>query len=307
MPLSQIPDVFLALSELLSFDDVSRLAIASVPTLHTLEAANRFLSSLAFPGMELFGWRPFKGALLQQLQESIQPQLLLNVSRCAHRTKTSSVTAPMPMALETSGRFFVKFWVSAGKAWNGCPSVGVVDAAEVRQDPSKLWDDMSRPKQSSDTFGISCNPYTGKIHTSHTSKIPKKIQGSLPVQGTISPRSWCADVVGWQSGESATRGRLRASIEIGMLISNGTLEFMREGPDGWERSGVVWDQLPAKILCCAFLFNFVGEAIVSIEEVRVNNLPRVLDQPSCPPSTLEETVLCTQCGKLSSWTGWPLA
>jgi len=294
MPVSQLPDVLLALAELLSFEDVTFLAMASVSTLRTLEAANRFLSSSAFAGMELFGWRPFEGALFQQLQESVQPQLLVDVSWCTRRKSKASVTSPMGIALETSGRFFVKFWVSAGNAWNGCPSVGVVDAAEVRQHPSLLSDeDLSRPSKPSDALGISCNPFSGKIHASHTPKLPKKILGDCPVQMMIPPRSWSSEVVGWQSGESATQGDQRHAIEIGMLISKGTLQFIRKGPEGWECSGVVWDRLPAKVICCAFLFEFVGQAIVSIEEFHGNELP------SC------RQLQCTVCGKLSSWKAWP--
>lgn len=303
MALSLAPDGLLALAELLSFDDVGRLAATSLSTLRTLEAANNFLCLSAFPGMELFGWRQFKAALFQQFKESTQPQLLLNVNWCPNRKKgMSSVTAPMPIAFETSGRFFLKLWVSAGKAWNGCPSVGVVDATKVRQDPSKLWDDLSRSSKPSDVFAMACNPYTGKIHVSNTSEVRQSLLDGVPLQGTSSFRgsfrSWCADVVGWQSGESATRGRLRASIEIGVLISNGTLEFVREGPNGWERSGVVWDRLPAKVLCAAFLFDFVGQAIASIEEVHVNELPRILHKTS-------RTVGIPR-GKLSSWIGWPV-
>jgi hypothetical protein len=190
----------------------------------------------------------------------------------------------MPISLETSGHFFIKFWISACQAWNGCPRVGVVDASKVRQDPTQLYDDMSRPRQPSNTFGISCNPYTGKIHAS---------LGDFSGQETIPPRSWSADVIGWQSAEDATQGDHHASIEIVILISNGTLEFIREGPHGWERSGVVWDRLPAKILCCVFLFEYVGQAIVSIEEVS--------------PITLDHIAQtrCNKCGKLSCWTAWP--
>lgn len=294
MPLSQ--DLLLALAELLSFEDVACLAMASVSTLRTLEAANRFLSSSAFAGMELFGWRPFEGALFQQLQESVQPQLLVDISWCAHRKSKGSATSPMGIALDTSGRFFVKFWVSAGNAWNGCPSVGVADAAEVRQHPSKLSEeDLSRPSKPSDTLGISCNPYTGKVHASHTSKLPKQVLGDSLVEDISPPRSWSTKVLGWQSGERATLGEQRHAIEAGMIISNGTLQFIRKGPEGWECSGIVWDQLPEKVICCAFLFEFVGQAIVSIEEFHVNELP-----------------CCSQlhgnsCGKVSSWKAWPPA
>jgi len=300
MPLIQLPDVLLELAELLSFEDATCLAIVSVSTLRTLEAANRFLSSSACKGIELFGWRPFKGALFQQVQECVQPHVLVDVCWCENReTETSSLTVPMPISLDTSGRFFVRFWMSAGQAWNGCPSVGVVDADRVRtevlQDPSKLCDDWSRPREPSEGFGICCNPYTGKIHTSHSSKLPQSVVGDSMEQGVSAPRSWTAEVIGWQSGEGATQGERRSSIEIGMLISNGTLEFIRRGPNGWESSGVVWEQLPAKILCCAFLFDFVGQAIVAMEEVRVSKLPSYAETQ------------CTRCGKLSSWTAWPPA
>lgn len=295
MPDSQLPDVFLTLAEFLSFEDVTSLAITSVSTLRTLEAVSRFLSSSALSGIELFGWHPVKGALFQQLQESMQPQILMDIRWCENRKQQSSFTVPMPLVVETSGRFFVKFWVSAGKASNGCPSVGVVDAEEVRQDPQQLNDDLSRPVQASDTFGISCNPYSGRIHTSHTSKVCKQLMSETPVQGARLPRSWTAEVISWESGESSCMGRRRASIEVGMIISNGTLEYVRHGPAGWESSGVVWNKLPAKILCCVFLFDFVGEAIVSVEETCSNRLP-----------TSAQTQ-CSASGRLSSWTSWPPA
>lgn len=271
MTLSQIPELLLPLAKLLHFEEVARLATTSPSTLRTLEDANHFLSSTLCTGMELFGWRPFKGALFQQLQDAMQPQRLVDASTCDCRKL--SFTAPMPLALETSGTFFVRFWVCASKAYRGAPCVGIVDAAEARRDITKLYtEDACRPRQSSDLFGISCNPFSGSIHASHTCSSLKNIPGDVPEQGTEQgTSSWSAEVDGWESWEAASQDSEGSSTGIGMLISNGTLEFFRQGMERWESSGVVWDQLPAKILCCAFLSDFVGNAIVSIEQVRLND------------------------------------
>jgi len=294
MPLSQLPEFLpILLVEFLPFEDATCLAVASVSTLCNLEVANGILSSTGLSGMELLGWRPFRGALFQQLRESIQPQTLVDVKCC--ECDPLYGTLAMPLSLETSGTYFVRFlfWCSSK---NGCPSMGVVDAAEVRRDPlAKLSEDASRPRQSSETFGISCDPYTGKIHASCTSNPPDHVLGDLPEQGVSSQRSWTNGVVGWESWEEAATDSDGFSMGCGMLISNGTLEFIRQGPDAWERSGVVWDQLPAKVACCAFLFSFVGEACVTLEELLVNELP------SC--TQMQSTVR----GKVSSWIAWPPA
>lgn len=298
MPLSQLPDILLILVELLPFEDASSLATASQATLRNLESANRILSS-AVKGMELLGWRPFRGALYQQIQESMLPHPLVNETCC--QCHPASCTVPMPLALDSSGRYFVMFlfWCRCTSE-NCCPTMGVVDAAAMRKDPNtKLNEDMSRPRKPSRAFGISCDPYTGKIYASRISDLFEDAPGELPEQGTSSQKNWSADVIGWESCDPAavdpeafSRG-MGMLTGMGMIIDNGTLEFVRQGRERFERSGVVWDRLPAKVACCAFLQNFAGQAFVSLQEVRVNELPRCTQLPS------------TFCGKMSSWTAWP--
>lgn len=282
MPLSELPEVLLILVELLPFKDATTLAIASKSTLCNLEAANRILSSTGFKGMELIGWRKFRGGLFQQLRESIQPRTLIDVNCCECNALNGTVA--IPLALETSGCYFVRFyfWCSSNK---GCPSMGVVDAADLRKDPfRKLCEDASRPQQPSGTFGISCDPYTGKIHAS-----------ALPICPSMNPstlRSWSTEVVGWESCGDAAADPEGFSMGLGMLISNGTLEFMRQGSNAWESSGIVWDRLPATVVCGAFLYNFVGAAYVSLEQLLVNELPYCKQMKN------------TVCGKVSSWIAW---
>lgn len=255
-------------------------------------------------GVQLYGWHPFKAALYQQMREALQPQMLVDINWCQCRTKqqNSSFTVPMPVILESSRQFFVEFWVSAAKTSNGCPSVGIIDAEKACHLSKQLGADMSRPRQASDTLGISCNPYTGVIHASCTPKYCEEVEVlSDPQEPHVSSqRSWRAEVSGWESGEEATVDDQSCAIEMGMLISNGSLQFIRKGPEGWQRSGVVWDRLPAKILCCAFLFDFVGEAMVSIEKVHVQELPK------CFQKFMQETDRDLSArGKLSTWKGWP--
>merc|ERR1712087_738904 len=117
----------------------------------------------------------------------------------------------------------------------------------------------------------------------------KKIQSSKI--GHLS-----ATVVGWSSWEEATLGPEGCGMGFGMLISKGTIEFIRQGRDAWERSGIVLDQLPPKVLCCASLWGFVGQAFVSIEEVSSNG-----------PLAFVDTSMAKHLarGTVSPWTAWP--
>lgn len=298
MPFCQLPELLLEcqLAELLPLEDAICLAKASVATLRSSEDANCFLSSKLLTGVELFRWQQFKGALFQQLQAAMKPQVLLDAD--CYECSGLSCTEPMPLVFETSGYFFVSFWLCA--QWlpfggGGCPSVGVVDAAKVPRHFPECCEESSGP------FRISCNPHNGKIQAAvnidvpslgciNARNLPRHVLIDLP-EGTNSPSSWSADAKRWQSLEDATADPGACQFEVGMLISHGTLEFFRQRPDGWESSGVVWDQLPAKVLCCAFLFGCVGQAFVSVEEVFVNELP------SCIQGKSQTTV----CGKMSSW------
>lgn len=339
MCLSEIDDLLLALVELLPFEDSASFALASVSTLRTLERANQLLCSSTFRGIALFGGRHFKGALFQQLQESLQAKRLVDVDWSARNRRQSSLSAPMPVALDTSGCFSIHFSVSASRALNGCPSVGIVDAAaggldtagSSRHFPAQFFDDVSKPRRPPGPLGISCNPFTGKIHASHTGTLPKGMDVQLiserqfPDKIGLCQRSWTAEVVDWQPLDDETIGPDPVRIEIGMLISKGTLEFIRKGPDGWQRSGIVWDSLPEKVLCCAFLFHFVGQATVSVERIsacsqwmrlaalnEVNAACSQGTQPVCTP-VKDVPAHCSQwkqrvaSGRVTSWTPWPPA
>lgn len=286
--LPQMPEILLILAELLPFEDAARLALGSVSVLRALEVASRVLAS-CLPGMEIFAWRPCTGALFQQLRQSMQAQILIDESCVTGKAVVG--THPMLLALETSGTFFVKFWVAVSNIRNGCPCMGVVDAAEVSKDPAKLLEDMSRPRKASQSLGISCNPFSGKIYASRTSNIPKPVLGQVEV----TPRSWTAEVKGWESFEDEladVKHPAKYVTWFGVLISNGTLQFLRQVPNGWQSSGVVCDALPPRVLCSAFLFSFVGQAFVSVEEV-CNEIPECIQRYK------------TGCGKISSWTRWP--
>jgi len=162
----------------------------------------------------------------------------------------------------------------------------VADASEVRRDPiASLSEDMSRPQQPSGTFGISCDPYTGKIHAS-----------ALPICPSMCPstlKNWSSEVLGWESWDEAATDPEGFSVGIGMVISNGTLEFIRQGRDASESSGVVWNQLPATVVCCAFFSSFVGQVFVSLEELLVNELPSCAQMPG------------TVRSKVTSWEACP--
>lgn len=88
----------------------------------------------------------------------------------------------------------------------------------------------------------------------------------------------------WQTWAHETAESDGFSVGVGMLISNGTLEFIRQmeplRSDVVERSGVVWDNLPAEVVCCAFLFGFVGQALISLEEFLVNEVPDIIHTES---------------------------
>jgi len=283
MPLSHLPEVLFILAELLEFDDVASLASTSVSTLTKLETVNQILSSAAFKGIELLAWRPFRGALFQQIRDTLQPQSLFETTHC--QCTPANNTMHMPVTLDTSGTYFVRFRFCCD-ASQGCACMGVADAATVRPNSS------GSIQMSSGTFMMFCDPYTGNITACFPAKLPKHVSGDLPKEGTSSKTYWTAEVVGWDSCEEAAKDSDDYPVGFGMLISNGTLEFIRQGPDTIESSGVVWDQLPARVVCCASLFDFVGEAHVSLEEVVANELPSCIQNRSF------------DCGKVSPWSMW---
>jgi hypothetical protein len=273
------------LAELLPFEDSACFAITSVSTLRTMEAVHKVLTKSRFRGVELFGWRPFKGALFQQLQESMEAQILIGVAACACRSPCS--TSAMPIALDSSGSYFVRFCTAVCRIQRECPSVGVVDAEEMRKDPSKFQEDASRPLKKSEVFGISCNPYNGMVYSSQASSVSHHALDDLSKQSMPPPTSWSANVRGWESREDGVQGAEPFPLGVGMLISKGTLEFIRQGRDGlFESTGVVWKNLPPKVLCCAFLHKFVGQAAVSVEEVNVNGLPQCIREQGIRRCTL---------------------
>lgn len=291
MPLDFSPDVMINLVQYLWPFEAQWLTFASPSTMRASESASSFLCSSMFKGMELFRRRPLKGALFQQLRELVRPQLLLTLHRCPSACR-ANYTLPMNIAFDTSGQIFVLFRVyhhNTGHATNG-PSVGVVDLVDARNRPIKLsHDDWSRPHRPSDLFAISCNPFTCKIHASDT---PAEGLEHIPENEPSPPKSWSAEILGWEP-LGASNG---SSVDVGMLIRNGTLQFVRTGPCGYEASGIVWDRLPPKIVCCAFLSDFGGMASVFIQKVCWCGLERF---------NLEED--CHMCGELSPWAPWPVA
>lgn len=290
MLLTQLPDLLLVFAEFIWYKDAARLALASRPSLRALEEANNVLISKTFAGMELFCWR-LKGALFQQLQEIIQPRRLVHVSAC--NCCKASFKSSMPVALDTAGCFFVRFWMGASNARNGCPCVGLVDAAEARQDLTKSVENVSKSGKASDPLEISCNPFSGKIYSSHIAEQQKSVVSDPPGKDMSPPCCWSADVRGWRSLEEEAMGSEGSSIGLGMIIQHGKVEFIRQGAEGWERSGVITDHLPRQILCCAFLVDFIGETTVTIEEV--------VRKRSCCAGNWP----CSVHGELSPWTAYP--
>jgi len=256
----QNQELLLVMAEFFGFADAACLAIASVCTLRQLEAANRLLSS-RFKGIELFGRRPFKGAVFQQLQELMQPQLLLKLScySCHPTCRAERIS----LAVDTSKCCFVSFRVLCKSSADGI-GVGVVDAAEVQKHPENLCDPRCRR---SGAFAIACDPRFGIIHLPTDAFVRMRGKQIRP------PTCLRAEVLGWGgAGEVPGIPDVFANW-IGIQIQHGTLEYIRQGPDCWESTGVVCDQLPAKVLFCAFSSGYVGEAWVTVEEFCVNETP----------------------------------
>mmetsp|Transcript_69428 Transcript_69428/g.137274 ORF Transcript_69428/g.137274 Transcript_69428/m.137274 type:complete len:309 (-) Transcript_69428:5-931(-) len=290
MLFSQLPDVLLILVELLPLEEATCLATASVSTLRNLEAASRMLSSKGLPGMKLW-WHPFRGAVFQQMRECVQPHTLVDVACCA--CNACHCVKPMALTLETTGTYFVRFHFWAGGAQNECPCIGVVDSSGLRRDRlckccGEETSTHHQPWIPSKKFLISCDPYSGKIQACNTPSLPPSVHedalGDLPDHGTSSRTNWRTEVMEWQTWAHETAESDGFSVGVGMLISNGTLEFIRQmeplRSDVVERSGVVWDNLPAEVVCCAFLFGFVGQALISLEEFLVNEVPDIIHTES---------------------------
>merc|ERR1712050_325931 len=122
---------------------------------------------------------------------------------------------------------------------------------------------MSRPNCTSEALGISCNPYSGEIHVSHNTKFTTNLEAELCQSCTEPPRSFCT-TLDWELYHAPPFSPKRGPCRSGLMISSGTLEFFLSGPSGLDRSGTICECLPPKVLGCAFLLDFVGEASVCI-------------------------------------------
>jgi hypothetical protein len=298
MYLSLLPEIPFALSELLCFKDLAHLVGTCKGVSQELELANQYLASYHFGGVEPFYGQPFKAGLFQQLKGVLQPQCLLH-AECGcpsnnNNTKPSSLTVPMSAVFETSGTFFIEFWTCVADAANCCPSIGIIDAEKAPLEDDKWAQDMSRPDDPFGTLGLACNPFSGKVHVSSNTSFTKKLEDDLyqSCEGA-QPRSFYT-TLDWESYEALARGPDRVSIWSAVLISGGKLEFYRrKGPRGLERSGTICECLPSKVLCCAFLNEFVGEAVIFVGKVHLH---------------LPDACTCTQSSdgvELSAWTPWP--
>lgn len=254
--LVQTPELLFAIAEFLTFDDAACFAIASVRTLRDLETASCLLSS-EFTGIELFGWRTFASAMFQQLQETMRPQVLLH-GHCEF-SRPRCTGEVMPLSIDTSGSCFVRFGVMCSLTRGGI-SVGLIDAAAVQNDRACLRDPRC---QTSGAFAISLDPCHGTMQVSHR---------RVRVRGKGKPRPSCssADLIGWDNGIDFP-GFYQGFI--GMQIQHGTLEYIRPGREEWESTGVVWDKLPSKVIPCAFMSCFAGQAVIMGEVVCVNGAP----------------------------------
>lgn len=271
----ELPEFVLTLAEFLPFEDAADLGVASVSMLQSLERANTILLSRV-AGMELYGWRACKCGLYQQLNECKQPQVLVDVDCCRCNARWGAYQ--MALSLDTSVTCFIRYWIDTSNAENGCPCVGLI----------------------AESFAIFCDPYTGNMRLCDNSDqdsgnsvvidkqtLPKPNCLTLPAQNCLA-----AEVVGWESWAEATTDAEGRRLGFAILISNGSVEFIRQEENAWERSGIVLDKLPGKLRCCAGLMGFVGQAFISIEEVRVN------ESLDCLDKWAKNMVV----GKVSPWT-----
>jgi len=219
------------------------------------------------------------GPYWKRMGEALKPRRLY----MQYNGMSPDCTRLFGSALSTKGPWFVEFEVTAAKATNGTPCVGLVDAAS-RITPKELESgmvprDMSRKGQGD--LAVAFSPETGRVF-------------ACGVQGHVREGGCCAAWLNWKAlGDSSMPWN--TPIKAGLLVRNGKLTLYRGNVWGdWRSSGVVMEDLPKQVIPAVFLSSFVGYASV-----------RFLNMWAEPPD-----VVCPDCDRLghglSDWYTWPL-
>lgn len=213
-----------------------------------------------FPGIDLeqlfLKWEPARA-----VQQYIRLHQATNRKRCLYcrfmpgATLTRRAT---DFVVDSPGSsYFVEFRVKIARAFNGAPSIGLVDADHELAKLGSWPDDLSRPRDggAASPFAISCCPTSGVIHVCEGGS-----PGEADGEGTTQ-RCWFSST-GWVALDEMNRCPTRW-LRFGLFIQEGRLTFFRrsEGPDGnWVSSGVIRGAMPRRLLPCIFMYSFAGFA-----------------------------------------------
>lgn len=202
-----------------------------------------------------------------QLKASLRPRCLARGSNMDWPDKT----VPFKFALESKGPFFVECRATVAKADNGSPLIGLVDA-------DAPW----CGKDISNSFAVAFSPDTGHMKAT----IARGSQSQLiafddPIPSASAKMVSARAKLAWRPVGNAQE-KWNKAVDAGIYVENGNLSFYRVSTCGcWHSSGIICQNLPARVLPCIFMRSFMG--FTDVRFVRIwDSLPELCpNDPLC--------------------------
>lgn len=200
------------------------------------------------------------------LKAALRPSSLV----FGYKADWPDATTAFPFALDSRGPLFLEFRLSAARAPNGTPKIGLVDA----EAPWTGAGDLSRG-QGGDLFAVSFGPACGGVcATAAVVRGPDGYDVPRP-PGAAAGREYYTAALKWEQLGDCSR-RWTPPIHAGLFLEDGSLTFYRmrgrvKVKGAWHSSGVVCRDLPRHVLPCAFMHSFIGYA--QVDFVRLWNSP----------------------------------
>jgi len=182
-------------------------------------------------------------------------------------------TTPLPLVVNSEGPVFLEFQLTAAKAPNGTPTIGIVDAKTPDGTPDGWSCDLTRQKTNM-SFAVALSPGCGSVHASICKDGPTEL---ADFNSTPNSQPGCyRAVLKWPYlGDEEARWNM--PIHAGFLLENGNLTFYRQAKDGcWRSSGIICEGLPEQVVPCMFMSSFVG--YTNVRFVRIQKKPPAVNQ-----------------------------
>lgn len=165
-----------------------------------------------------------------------------------HKHDWPDKTIPFKFFVDSEGPIFVECQMTVAKGPNGSPLVGLVDA------------DAKLPTKDIDkSFSIALSPIAGYVRATIDRSCPLQLtEFDLPRLDEGSSMECIRAKLAWNR-ISNEQDKRNAPVSFGLFVENGELTFYRRSHCGcWRSSGIICENLPAKVLPCVFTRSFMG-------------------------------------------------